>query len=240
MADRATSKKKTSTTSKKTTPKKKAPAKSRKTAKKKAPAKKGAVTKKKVAKKAASNSEPRRGYCNSQQELADFLNCSRSKINRLQRKEGSPKKTADGKYPMVEWKEFAEKHDKDFSEKDVELELERKAKREIQEIKLAKEKLELEEMMGNVMHIDDVCKVLSQAFSGMTQALKDSEHKISPLVAGLDVPEARSVIRANHIDALQRFSLGDWAKKKPFWRKVYAQLRDLQAIYSPGNGQSET
>lgn len=181
-----------------------------------------------------------KAFAASEKELAEFFNCSRSTISRLKRRPNCPKTTADGKYPLAEWKEFFERESGEFSIDDGELAFERKAKRQLAEVRLERERFELEIEQGKFISIDEACAVIAQAFAGTVQAFRDSEHTVAPLVAGLDVPEARSVIRSANIDALQRFSLGDWAKKKPFWRTVYAQLRDLQATSSLGSGLSET
>lgn len=204
--------------------------------KKKGTPKKATPPKKKPAKKALRA----KAHVTSQQELADFLNCSRSTISRLLRKDGCPKKTADGKYPMAPWKEFYEINKENYSVDDEELAGERRAKRELADVKLQRELFELQREMGDYMHVDEVIKIVSQAWSGAVQHLKDAEHLVAPLVAGLDVPEARKLIRQTNIEALHRFSLGDWAKKKAFWSKVYAQLRDLRETCSLGSGPSAT
>lgn len=204
--------------------------------KKKGTPKKANAPKKKPVKKALRG----KAHLTSQQELADFLSCSRSTISRLLRKEGCPKKTADGKYPMAAWKEFYEINKENYSVDDEELAGERRAKRELADVKLQRELFELQREMGDYMHVDEVMKIISQAWSGAVQHLKDAEHLVAPLVAGLDVPEARKLIRQTNIEALHRFSLGDWAKKKAFWSKVYAQLRDLRETCSLGSGPSAT
>lgn len=184
--------------------------------------------------------EPTRRYgrIKNETELCDFLGVSRSTVSRLKRRDGAPKTRPDGTYPAQEWKEFYEKNAGKYSLDDDELALERRAKRQIAEIKMEREMLELETERGNLISIDECCRVLTEAFGGAVQAFRDSEHSIAPLVAGLDVPAARSVIRKSNIDALMKFSLGEWAKKKAFWRIVYAKLRDLRETLSRGNGQS--
>jgi hypothetical protein len=141
---------------------------------------------------------------------------------------------------MAAWKEFYEKNKENYSADDEELAGERRAKRELADVKLKRELFELEREQGQYMHIDEVLKIVTQAWSGAVQHLKDAEHLVAPLVAGLDVPEARKLIRQTNIDVLERFSLGEWAKKKVFWSKVYALLRDLRETSNPGSGLSET
>lgn len=206
------------------------------------PVKKKGTPKKATAPVGKVNAKPPKGgaYVTSEQELSKFLDCSRSTISRLKRKEGCPEKTADGKYPMAAWKEFYEKNKENYSVDDEELAGERRAKRELADVRLKRELFDLEREQGQYMHIDEVLKIVSQAWSGAVQHLKDAEHLVAPLVAGLDVPEARKLIRQTNIDVLERFSLGDWAKKKAFWSKVYAQLRDLRETLNPGSGQSAT
>jgi transcriptional regulator with XRE-family HTH domain len=211
--------------------------------KKKGTAKKATVPPKKAAKKATAPTEKAAkggAYVHSEKELCKFLGCSRSTVSRLKRKEGNPGATADGKYSRAAWKEFFEANKENYSIDDEELAGERRAKRELADVKLKRELFELEREQGQYLHVDEVVKIVSQAWSGAVQHLKDAEHLVAPLVAGLDVPEARRLIRQTHIDALQRFSLGEWAKKKAFWRTVYAQLHDLRETLNLGSGQSET
>lgn len=206
------------------------------------PVKKKGTPKKATApvKKTATKPEKGGAYVTSEQELAKFLGCHRSTISRLKRKEGCPEKTADGKYSRAAWKEFYEANKDNYSIDDEELAGERKAKRELADVKLKRELFELEREQGQYLHVDEVVKIVTQAWSGAVQHLKDAEHLVAPLVAGLDVPEARKLIRQTNIDVLERFSLGDWAKKKAFWSKVYAQLRDLRETSNLGSGLSAT
>jgi len=233
-AKKAATKKKTAS---RRTPKKKAAPKKKVAASKKRPAPKKKAARKK---KPAPTAQKGRAYADSQQKLAEFLNCSRSTINRLLRKDGAPAKTADGKYPLVEWQEFYAKNNKDATVDDAELLLERKAKRRRAEVALEKEELELAIAKGELISTEEACRIVSQAFAGTVQGMKDMEHTLAPLCSGLDVPAARAEIRKGSIKALEKFSLGDWAKKKAFWRTVYVLLRDLQATSSLGNGQSAT
>jgi hypothetical protein len=214
--------------------------------KKKVPAPKKRATppkKKGTAKKTAAKvAKPEKSgkFLTTEEDLANFLDCSRSAISRLKRKDGCPVKTADGKYSKAEWKEFYEKTKGNYSKDDEDLAGERKAKRERAEIALQRERLELEKELGQYLHIEEVCKIITQAWSGAVQHLKEAEHIVAPLVAGLNVPDARALIRKTNIDVLERFSLGEWAKKKPFWGTVYALLRDLRETSSLGSGLSET
>ena len=207
---------------------------------KKAPAKNAGAKKEASAAGNSAGSVRGKAFASSEAELAEFFDCSRATISRMKRKPGCPKPTADGKYPLAEWKEHFERNKENFSLDDRELAFERTAKRKLAEVRLEREKLELEIEQGRYISIDECCMVLTQAFGGAVQSFRDAEHSMAPLVAGLDVPEARSLIRRTHIDALQRFSLGDWAKKKAFWRNVYAQLQDLQETYNRGSGLSGT
>lgn len=205
--------------------------------KKTAPAKKAP---RKAAKKAANRGKPAapRGRIGSEADLAKFLTVSRSTISRLKRKPDCPAAAADGTYSAAEWKEFYEANRGNFGAEDEDAVLERRAKRQMAEVKLERELLELEVERGKYLGADETCEVLTQAFGAMVAALKDSEHTMAPVVAGLDVPEAKALIRKTYIDALMRFSVGDWAQKKTFFRTVSATLRDLQETLSRGNGLS--
>jgi hypothetical protein len=239
---------------KKTAAKRKAPAKKaaatrkravkKKAAKKQATAKK--VTTKKVAravKKVATKKAAEAGFATSQETLSQAMGISRSTLNRLKRIKGCPTATADGRYKISDFADFYQKHKK----ADPADEAEAAARKELRELDLEKKRLEVAERRmeydlkrGLLMDAEEVKQVLGEAFGGITQTMRDSETAIAPQVAGCEYIEALEIVRNSNREALSRFSLGDWAKKKAFWRNIFAELQDLQTTFNPGSGQNVT
>ncbi len=208
-------------------------------AKKKSAPKKEAPSEK-TPEQAEKSDGVKRGHAKNQEELCKILGISRSTLARYLRRDGHPGKKANGGYPIQPWVEFHEQQKKNYSVDDAEALLEKKAKRRRAEVALEIEQLELDQKRGLLEDRDEVVKVVGQAFGAMVQHLKEADHALAHQVAGLDVAEATEVLRQRRIEAMERFSLGDWAKKKPFWGPVYAELRGLLETLNRGSGQSGT
>jgi hypothetical protein len=100
--------------------------------------------------------------------------------------------------------------------------------------------LDREEMEGKSIGIDEAIKV----FCELAAAVKDTQaamcHNIARDMAGCDVPEATKRIRDASRNVLEKLALGEWAKKKTFWSKLYAMQFDLLGTSPRGSGESTT
>lgn len=180
-------------------------------------------------------------WAKNQSELAEQLDCDRKSIQRWL-KEGDPEcpgKTADGRYNVTLWKLWVTKVGKRTGtiakgKGKIELELEN--------MRLRNEKLDIENMLrrGELMHSDEVCKVLADMMGAFVQKVRGIKHTLAPSVVGVSMPEATKRIAREVDEALTELALGSWAQKKTFWSIVYARLHDLQATHNLGSGQSAT
>ena len=182
-------------------------------------------------------------WVSSQVELAKALattfgSCDRKSINRFLKIDGNPWKTSDGRYNVTAWKlwcaETGHLNKKVAVMSSTDLDDQNK--------RLKNEKLELENAVtrGELMHVDDVCKVLCEmvgAFAGGIRGMKDT---LATQVVGLSTAEAAKRIRVESDTQLTKLALGEWAKKKAFWSSVYAQLSDLHKKFSLGAGLNAT
>ena len=176
-------------------------------------------------------------WLNNQLELSKALGCDRRTVLRLLKIEGNPGKRADGRYNLSAWKKWAAEHGrlrKANTPTDKEA-LERQA------LVLRNERLELDlaERRGELMHVDEVNRVLTDMMGAFVQGIRGLKHSLSPQVVGVSVPEASKRIHTSVDEQLTRLSLGEWAKKKVFWSAVSAHLRDLHKSFSLGVGLSE-
>lgn len=181
-------------------------------------------------------------WAKNQVELAKLLRCSRKTISRSLKIEGDeapPASAADGRYNVTAWKIWAADHGK--LRKTVEP-VDRLQALEQRAQELKNEKLELENAVrrGELMHVDDVCQVLTDMVGGFVAGARGLKHGLAPSVVGLSVPEATKRIGHEIDTQLTRLALGEWAKKKIFWSSVYARLRDLQTTHGLGVGLSST
>ena len=182
-------------------------------------------------------------WVSSQVELAKELgDCDRKTIQRWLKIEGDaapPGKASDGRYNVTAWKLWAHNHGKLGKRQPP---IEDKQALELAGIRLRNEKQEIENAVrrGELMHVDEVCKVLTEMTSGFVQGARGLEHTLAPQVAGSMVAEAAKRIRREVEAILTRLSLGEWAKKKTFWSNVYAHLFDLHKRFNLGGGQSDT
>jgi hypothetical protein len=170
--------------------------------------------------------------------LADALGCDRRTLQRLLKLEGNPGKREDGSYSLTAWKLWAIEHSrlkKQVSTPD-------KNELECRALLLRNEKLEVEnaERRGELMHVDEVTRVLTEMVGAFVQGLRGLKHTLSPQVVGVPVGEAAKRIGREIDEHLTRLALGEWAKKKVFWSVVYAHLLDLRRSFSLGAGLNAT
>lgn len=179
-------------------------------------------------------------WAKNQTELAAAIGCDRKTIQRWL-KEGDaecPGKRADGRYNVTLWRLWAEKKGKNPKNrlgKD-------KGALEIENYELRNEALKIANAVkrGELIHIDDCSKVLCEMVSAFVTRVRGMKHTLGPEVIGVPLPEAVKRIGREVDDALRELSLGEWAKKKPFWGSVYATLLDLRKSFSLGDGQNAT
>lgn len=179
-------------------------------------------------------------WAKNQSELAKAIGCDRKSIQRWmkERDPECPGTTADGRYNVSLWRLWTEKKGKRQQGRlgnD-------KGSLELAYMKLKNEKLEIENMLrrGDLMHADEVNKVLGEMMGAFVQRLRAVKHTLAPSVVGVSMPEATKRIGREVDDVLTELALGEWAKKKPFWGTVYAALLDLHKTHNLGAGQSVT
>lgn len=179
-------------------------------------------------------------WAKNQVELAAALGCDRKTIQRWL-KENDPEcpgKRADGRYNVTLWRLWSEKKGKSPKNR-----LGRdKGALEIENYELRNEKLKIENAVrrGELIHIDDCCKVLCEMMAAFVTRTRGVKHTLGPEVIGVSLPEAVKRIGREMDSALTELALGEWAKKKPFWGIVFATLRDQHKKFSLGDGQSAT
>lgn len=107
---------------------------------------------------------------------------------------------------------------------------------ELLKLKIEEQELENAERRGDLIAIDEAVAILSPLFSAFQAELRASKNDLAQEVVGLTVPEAAKRIARRHTQALEVISLGEGIKKKPFWRRLSAQLSALLETFSPGDG----
>ncbi|MDR0532529.1 MAG: hypothetical protein LBH01_01085 [Verrucomicrobiales bacterium] len=169
--------------------------------------------------------------------LALALNCDRKTVQRYMKVEGNPGSDAGGKFNVGVWKQWVEEHDRLRRKRPKN---ESKIDAELRSLLLRNEKIEIENKVrrGQLADVDEVCKVLGDLFGTLVQSARGVKHHLAPQVVGVEVGEASKRIGREMEELLNRLALGEWAKKKVFWSKVYAQFSDLRRKYSLGNGAS--
>lgn len=180
-------------------------------------------------------------WVSNQVALAGALGCSRKTIERFLKLEGHdapPEATSDGRYNVTAWKLWAQEHgrlQKQVVGND-------KQSLELAGMRLANERKEIENAVrrGELMHVDEVCKVLTEVFGSFVSGARGMKHTLAPMVIGVTTAEATKRIGAEVDSTLTRLSLGEWAKKKMFWSKPYAHLFALHKRFSLGDGQNAT
>jgi predicted site-specific integrase-resolvase len=180
-------------------------------------------------------------WAKNQTELAAELGCARETIQRWL-KAGDPDcpgKTSDGRYNVSLWKIWIETKGKKVR---AAVKGRDKGALEMENMRLRNEKLQIENLLkqGELLHVDEVCGVLTEMMGAFVKKVRGMKHTLPNAVVGVSIPEATKRVDREAVEALLELSLGEWAKKKPFWSSVYARLQDLQRTHSLGSGLSDT
>jgi hypothetical protein len=179
-------------------------------------------------------------WAKNQTELAEALGCDRKTIQRWvkSRDADCPGAMADGRYNVTLWKLWVANKGK----KPAKRRLDDKVDLDKENTRLRNEKLEIENAVrrGQLMDVDEVCKVITEMVSGFVKRVRGSKHTLAPQVTGVSVPEATKRIGREVEEALNELALGDWAQKKTFWSIVSATLSDLRKRHNLGDGLNDT
>jgi hypothetical protein len=176
-------------------------------------------------------------------ELAKRLGfTNRKTVSRMKRHDAAPKARADGSYEVSKWIEFrdnvwnVEKTRPDIGGNSplTEIKIDR------EKLRLLHDQLDYDEALGKLESQEEVQKVIGDMASGLFTAIRQLEHELYRDFSGMTDVEAKDALRSAIRKTMEKFSLGEWAKKKAFWSPIYAQLRDLQATLKSGSGSTPT
>lgn len=179
-------------------------------------------------------------WAKSQIELSKALGCDRKTVQRMMKIDGNPGKTEDGRYNITAWKLWCA--ETGHLSKKIAHPLDSKAALEAEGQRLKNEKLEMENALtrGELMHVDEVAKVLTEMVGAFASGMRGVKHTLAPQVVGTTTGEASKRIGKEVEAQLTKLSLGEWAKKKAFWSRLYAHLQDLRKRYNLGDGLNGT
>ena len=182
-------------------------------------------------------------YVPNEHALARAIGYSdRSTIQKMREHPEAPKKSKRGYY-VPAWKKFDEQVWRPSRQKNAKIEdATEMAKARLRKVELDNEarELKLKKERGELVSLDEVNTVITEAFVGMVHELNRQANEAAPDLAGLDTLEAMELLKEKNRAVLENFALGEWAKKKAFWDRVYAKFQDLQATYNLGSGESAT
>ena len=218
-------------------PKKKVPAKKKTTASKAPPKKRAAAKKPAIVKKKQTRVKPKDGYARSHVELGTMLQRSASAVSRYALHPDAPPKTEWG-YHLEDWQSHIQRMEEGNGEFNrlrqdkVAIENWRteqqghlyRIKREIQEGKLAT----LEEV---------IAVVCQQMLPGMQTVFQRLPLELADTTFGLPREEIVPIVETKVREAFMELSRGNWAQKKTFWQKVYAELYAHLQNSTSGGGQ---
>jgi hypothetical protein len=186
------------------------------------------------------NEETLSEFAKNQVDLAAALGCERKSVQRwLKEKDPEcPGKTSDGRYNITLWKLWVEKKGKKPAAR---LGTDKGAL-ELEKLRLQNEKLRLENEVtkGRLLDQDEVIGVLCSMVREAYEKFRGLKHTLAPQVVGVEVSEATKRLGVEIDNTLRGLSLGEFAKKKVFWQKLYATLGDLHNSFSLGLGENST
>lgn len=198
------------------------------------------------------SSEPIKSWVSSQVALAQVLGVDRQTIRAWLKVEGNPGKRPDDRYDVADWRAWQAANSSKTTEpvavaldgagkSKTELQME-KLQREINRLKEDEERLRIanEVERGDLISIDEFKQIVGDAWAAMTNSLKQTHHRISQQVVGLDSGAASKVIKKDLEETLRKFRVPEGVKKKRFWRTSSRILEDLQGKLSLGDGPKQT
>lgn len=175
----------------------------------------------------------------TQPVLARELGCSVALIRAYGKHPDRPQERPDGLYDIEEWRSFmasvSEKvkaNSEDGEEGDAEAQLTasldktalqcRKIEEEIRKLKILNDEAE-----GRLIGLDEAEAVFTEMVTGFKDSVLNMASKISPDLAGLDVPETQRRLKEACRETLTNLSLAGQAKKKAFWGTLFGRVSDL-------------
>lgn len=181
---------------------------------------------------------------NDQAGLAKALGVSRKSVSRWLKREGCPGAASNGQYNVTKWKLWMDQNDLGRRGRATggDDDMDPRQAEELKGIRLKNEKAELENQIrrGELVHYDEVNEVLTELLGTFARDLRGQKHTIGQQCSQVTAGEATKRAGVIIEEALTQIALGDWAKKKAFWSKVYAHLSDLHERYNLGLGESVT
>jgi len=174
-------------------------------------------------------------FVGTQEALASNLGVERKSIQRWMKRKNCPGRGREG-FDVKAWRAFLEQDGLGRSKQKSK----DKGDLECEKLRLENERRHLvnQKLRGEVMHNDEVCKTLADMMAGFVLRCRQIPNELAQEVVGLSAGEAIKRIRREIDQALEQLALGEWAQKKTFWSRVYAELRAQQATYNLGSGRS--
>ena len=173
----------------------------------------------------------------TQQELAEALCVDRKSIQRWRDEPMCPG-AVDGRYNVKDWKLWCETKNKRAGTKGTKLD---SLKEKTVAIDLRLKELELAEAMGRSISLDEALTVFTSIVTSAMQKLRGVKHDVAPRVVGETVPEASKRIGQAIDECLAELArVPEGAKKKTFWRNVFAELSLLQQRWNLGATPTST
>lgn len=170
-------------------------------------------------------------WLGTQEALAAHLGVERKSIQRWQKRLDCPGRAKEG-FSIRDWEEFLKRNKLGRKPSNAKVDL------DAEKVALGNERMRLvnAKLRGEVEHRDEVVKVLGEMMAGFVLQLGQMKHTIAEECVGVPLGEAVKRIDRRHKEVLAGLALGDWAQKKTFWSKVYAELYDLHRIHGLGRG----
>lgn len=179
-------------------------------------------------------------YATTKLALYKALGLSKATGVRMFAMAGNPGATGKGWYDVEAWRSFKSGAHTRVDSHPVNVDLTpeerrnlatRKAELESRKLEEQVRKLELErgEMEGNLISIEEAIRVFGELAAAVKDAQAAMHNNVAREMAGCEVPEATKIIKEASRGVLEKLALGEWAKKKIFWSKLYAQQSVLLA-----------
>ena len=158
----------------------------------------------------ADGGEGTKLWAKNQVELAEILGIERKTIQRWLKLPNCPQARSDGRYSVVEFREWATKTGRKVIDDTTDDE---KSRLEIRRLRTICERLdlELEVTKGTYTSNDEVTKSIFRMIGAARKVLAAMPAQLAPQVVGLSIPEAEQRIREQVDNAMKQLHEGKWS-----------------------------
>ncbi len=174
----------------------------------------------------------------STKALAAELGCTRRTISAWLKRPDSPGRTATGGFNISRWQKWISENGlgtrTSSADRDPRLQALKNEKMRLQSEKIALETVAVaiqnRVARGELVRMDDAKRVVGDAWGAMLRQLRQTKHRISAQVCGLDSGTASRLLADDLAQTMRQFSIPEGLARHPYFGPLRAQIEELHDV----------